>query len=98
VVNQLGYADDTRNAAFKAKLTRLMNTDITEANINEFGRFDDLKKCVDKAKAKAYFEALEQASIPPFKLNIKVDKWLKDFIIRGGFDLEPAAGCTQESI
>jgi type I restriction enzyme R subunit len=88
VVNRLGYADDTNNAAFKAKLSRMMNTGIIEANINEFGRFDDLKNCVDKTKAKAYFEALEQAAIPPFKLNMKVDKLLKDFIIHDGFDLE----------
>jgi len=30
------------------KLKNLMNVDITEANINEYGRFDDLKKTVDR--------------------------------------------------
>ena len=33
------------------KLNNLMNVNITEANINEYGRFDDLKKTVDRCKA-----------------------------------------------
>ncbi|NOQ15396.1 MAG: hypothetical protein GQ583_13080, partial [Methyloprofundus sp.] len=72
---------------FKAKLSRMMNAGVTEANINEFGRFDDLKGGVDKAKAKAYFEGLESTSISPFKVNIKIDRLLQDFIMSGGFDL-----------
>lgn len=70
------------------KLENLMNVDITEANINEYGRFDDLKKTVDRDKAKAYFEAVEGTSIPAFRLSIKIEKLLKDFILRGGFDID----------
>lgn len=70
------------------KLKNLMNVDITEANINEYGRFDDLKKTVDRDKAKAYFEAIEGTSIPAFRLSIKIEKLLKDFILRGGFDID----------
>lgn len=69
------------------KLENLMNVDITESNINEYGRFDDLKKTVDRDKAKAYFEAFEGTSIPAFRLSIKIEKLLKDFILRGGFDI-----------
>ena len=65
------------------KLYDMMNTLITETNINDYGRFDDLKKSVDKKKAKAYFEELEDSKIPPFKINMKVHKLLKDFIING---------------
>ena len=57
-------------------------------DINEFGRFDDLKDTVDKNKAKAYFEKLEGINIPPFKVNIRVHNLLKKFIISGGFDVE----------
>ncbi len=71
----------------KHKLNSLMNTDINPSNINDYGRFDDLKETVDKAKAKAYFEQLSGTSIPLFKVNIKVHTLLQDFIIRGGFDL-----------
>jgi len=87
VVSALGSTQDENIAAFKSKLSRMMNAGVTAANINEFGRFDDLKNCVDKAKAKAYFEKLEGASISPFKVNMKIDKLLQDFIISGGFDL-----------
>ena len=71
-----------------AKLNNMMNTGINESNINEYGRFDDLKNSLDKAKAKAYFEQLEGASISAFQVNMKVDKLLQAFIISGGFDLE----------
>ena len=87
VVSVLGSAQDENIAAFKSKLIRVMNAGVTAANINEFGRFDNLKNCVDKAKAKAYFEELEGAKISAFRVNIKVDKLLQDFIISGGFDL-----------
>lgn len=70
-----------------AKLKNLMNVDIIEANINEYGRFDVLKQAVDRDKAKVYFEVLEGKSIPAFRLSIKIEKLLKDFILRGGFDI-----------
>ncbi len=70
------------------KLRNLMAANVTEANINEFGRFDDLKASVDKAKAKEYFEKLENEKIPPFKINIRVHKLLQEFILNGGFDIE----------
>ncbi|MDQ0202845.1 type I restriction endonuclease subunit R [Pectinatus haikarae] len=72
----------------KDKLRSIMAQQITEANINEFGRFDMLKATVDKKKAKAYFEKLEGTIIIPPKVNMKVDKLLRDFVINGGFDLE----------
>lgn len=40
----------------ESKLRSIMNTNVTESNINSYGRFDDLKSSVDKVKAKAYFE------------------------------------------
>ena len=72
----------------EAKLKPLMDTNITDSNINEYGRFNDLVSTVDKAKAKEYFEKLEGAKIPPFKVNMRVDKLLRNFIISGGFDID----------
>ena len=72
----------------KSKLSTLMNTNITAANINEYGRFDELKVTVDKQKAKAYFELVEGISIPPFKVNIRTANLLQKFIIEGGFELD----------
>lgn len=72
----------------EAKLRNLMNTNVTELNINEYGRFDELKGTVDKSKAKEYFEKLEDSTHPPFKINIRVHNLLQDFIIRGGFEID----------
>lgn len=69
------------------KIRALMSSGVTEANINEFGRFDELKSTVDKNKAKEYFEKLEGISIPPFKINIKVQTLLQRFIVEGGLDI-----------
>ncbi len=72
----------------KTILENMMNTGIIKSNINEYGRFDNLKKSVDKEKAKAYFEKLEGTIVPPFKVNIKIHKLLQEFITTGGFDLK----------
>ena len=70
----------------EVKLRAMMNSGITEANINEFGRFDELKDTIDKVKAKSYFEGKEGTTIAPFKINIKIHDLLLRFIICGGFD------------
>jgi len=70
------------------KLRALMSSGLTEQNINEYARFDLLKATVDKDKAKAYFEKLVGETIQPFKVNIKIEKLLKEFIIKGGFEIE----------
>ena len=69
------------------KLENLMNVGPTEANINEYGRFGDLKRTVVRDKAEAYFVAVEGTSIPAFRLSIKIEQLLKDFILSGGFDI-----------
>lgn len=65
-----------------AKLIALMSTHLTEANLNEFGRFDDLRGTVDQEKAKAYFDGLEGNSLPIFKVKIKAAKLLSDFLLK----------------
>lgn len=70
------------------KLRYIMNLKLNEANINEFGRYSELKDTVDKKKAKDYLEKIEGKKIIPPKVGIKVDKLLREFIISGGFDIE----------
>lgn len=69
------------------KLRSLLNSGVTEATINEYGRFDELKETVDKTKTKKFFEERESMAIPPFKVNIKIADLLKKFILSGGFDI-----------
>ena len=73
-------------------LTLLMNANATEANLNEYGRFDDLKKTVDKQKAQAYFERLEGTALPVFRVNIKAATLLRRFILDDDFKLEALDG------
>ncbi|WP_240009718.1 type I restriction endonuclease subunit R [Marinomonas algicola] len=84
------YKDNAENAQInaivnalgldKSLLVSLLNDSVNEKNLNNFGRFDALKDTVDKAKAKVYFEKLDGLSIQPFKLNIRIDQFLKQFI------------------
>src|SRR5690606_15709779 len=52
------------------KLENLINAGITEATINEYGRFDDLKKTVVRERAEKYFVSNEGERIPAFRLSI----------------------------
>ena len=70
------------------KLRDIMSLHLNSSNLNEFGRYDDLKKTVDKAKAKEYFEKIEGAKIIPPKVNIKVDNLLREFILNGGHEIK----------
>ena len=71
----------------ETKLRQLMNTQVTVNNINEFGRFDEHLATVDKVKAKQYLEAKDGATIPPVKVNSRVDAMLRKFILSNGKDL-----------
>lgn len=70
------------------KLRNMMDLKLTESNINEFGRLDDLKNTIDKSKAKIYFESKEGIKLNPPKVNMRVDKLIREFILKGGFEIE----------
>jgi type I restriction enzyme R subunit len=71
----------------ESKLRNLLNSGVTEVNLNEYGRFDELKDSADKTKAKKFFEEREGMAIPLFKVNVKIADLLKKFILRGGFEI-----------
>ncbi|MCU4493413.1 HsdR family type I site-specific deoxyribonuclease [Acinetobacter guillouiae] len=71
----------------EVKLRQLMNAHVNENNIDEFGRFGQLLSSVDKEKAKQYFEHEEGIKIPAFKVNVKVEKLLRTFILSNGKEL-----------
>lgn len=74
------------------KLRAFLNTRVSEASINDYGRFDDLKKTMDKDKARAYFEALEGITLPPNKVNMRASNLLQTFITEGGFAIDTPEG------
>ena len=66
-----------------ALLKELADAHLTEATINEYGRYDRLKAGVNKLTAKAYFEAKEGTRLIPPKVNMKIDALLRRFILTG---------------
>ncbi len=71
------------------QLRDFMNRHVTADNINEFGLFDKLKNTVDRDIARSYFERTEGKPIKTFRIPAKVDTILRQFILSGGFDVEP---------
>lgn len=70
------------------KLRNLMGLALTEANLNAFGRYDELKNTIDKKKAKQYLERIQGEPIAPPKVMFRADQLLRDFILRGGFEIQ----------
>jgi type I restriction enzyme R subunit len=72
----------------ETRLRQFISMKVTYDTINEFGRFDELKRSVDISKARKYFEWKENVkpSIP--KTHMKVDEFLRRFIFEGGFEIE----------
>lgn len=68
-------------------LRKLMNSNIDEKNMNEFGRFSKLKDSVDKHSARSFLEETLEEKLKPFEVSQKVDKVLRDFILEDGFDV-----------
>lgn len=72
----------------ESKLRKLMSLKVTDKNINEYGRFDELKNTIDKAKARVFVEKLEGEKVKPFQVMMKIDKLLRNFICQEGFEIE----------
>lgn len=67
-------------------LRDMMKLRLTENNINEFCRFDNLLKTVDKAKAKLFFEKIYNKKLVLPQVNRNIDLYLRKFILSGGLD------------
>lgn len=72
----------------KGLLVEMCAADLKEDNLNEFGRFDRLKKSVDVAKARAYFEQRDGVPVSTFKANMLAAGLLKSFVLNGGIEVE----------
>ena len=68
-------------------LREFMKLGVTQSDINAYGKFSKLKDSADKTKTKLYFEKVEGNDLPPFKALMKLDDFLRKFILEGGFDI-----------
>lgn len=69
------------------KLRGMMNLNIDENNIDEFGRFSKLKETVDIYSAKTYLEDTLEQKLKAYEVQITVDTILRDFVCADGFDV-----------
>lgn len=69
---------------------KMLDAHVDENNYNAYGRFDDVKNYIVKEDAAAYVTALEGKKVPPFRVNIKSEKILKNFFLSDGKELPDA--------
>ena len=70
------------------KLRNIMKAPISQSNLNEYGRFDELVNSVDFSKAKEYFESKMKKSMTKFEINMEVISLLEIFILSNGIDVD----------
>lgn len=63
-------------------LLNLINSDVNERNLNEFGRFDDLKATVNLGMARDFLSKVDGASIPSRMVMPRLDEVLTLFILQ----------------
>ena len=68
-------------------LRELMEMQVSEQDINAFGRFDYIMQSADIMIAKAYFDKLDGTDVPKRKVRQRLDAYLRKFILEGGFDI-----------
>ena len=71
----------------ETKIRNIMNLHVNKSNLNEYGRFDDLKSTVDKKKAREYFQKVKDRKIKPFEVNMMIDEYLRNFILDDTFEI-----------
>lgn len=70
------------------KLRQIMSLPLTESNLNEFNRFEDLLKTVNKDTAKSSLEKIYNKKLKQYEVSMETHEILRKFILEGGFDLE----------
>lgn len=70
------------------KLRHIIAKNLPEDNLNQGGYFAELKETIDRNKARQLVNNLKGKQLPPPIALAEADKLLREFIVRGGFDLD----------
>ena len=65
-----------------SKLKEFLNQGYTEKNLNDYGKFQQLKDSVNKKIAAEFIEKIEGKKVSAFEVNMKIEQLLKDFILK----------------
>jgi type I restriction enzyme R subunit len=72
----------------ETKLRNFMTMKVTYDSINEFGRFDELTQTVNVSLARKYFESKDKILYSRAKTYMRIDEFLRKFILEGGFEIK----------
>ena len=70
------------------KFRELINLNLTEKNLNEYGRFDALKETADFDTITNNLSRLKGNEVKPYRSKIYLNDVLRKFLIEGPFDLD----------
>lgn len=71
------------------KLRNIISLHIPDNMLNQGGHYSELVATLDKSKARSFLETLSVGTtVLPFQVSAKADRLLRDFIARGGFDID----------
>lgn len=70
------------------QLRNMIDLQITENNINEFGRFSSLMGSISQQQAALYLCDGLGKELKPYEVNRYADRILRDFIYSGGFNID----------
>lgn len=66
----------------------LLESNVTEQSLNEYGRFDDVKESVDRSVAARHLRAEDGSLLSAWALNRRIHQVLFDFIVHDRLDVE----------
>lgn len=70
------------------KLRNIMDLHLPEGNLNQGGYYDELKATLDRGRASDFIQRLEGGSVLPFLVPAKADDLIRQFITKGGYDID----------
>ena len=79
-------------------LRELIVLQVNESSINVFGRFDKLVDSADRDKVQAFSEKRWGNTPSPFQKHIRAVKFIRNFVLKGEFDIELEAQTQQAEI
>lgn len=71
------------------KLRHIIGLHLPDNTLNQGGHYSELVATLDKSKARTFLETLNGGiTVLPFQVSAKADRLLRDFIAKGGFDID----------
>ena len=71
------------------KLRNIIGLHLPDNMLNQGGHYSELVESLDKSRARQFLETLNGgATVLPFQVSAKADRLLRDFIAKGGFDID----------